>query len=81
MSLKVEVIKRAARDLYIGSLADKESSLVYFQSNNFVNDCKSKAIDHLRVREQVREATGAQNIQQAGTGIGYQQIGNDNTIT
>jgi len=32
-------------------------------------------------REQVRASRGAQNIQQAGTGIGYQQIGNDNTIT
>jgi hypothetical protein len=32
-------------------------------------------------REEVRASRGAQNIQQAGTGIGYQQIGNDNTIT
>ena len=32
-------------------------------------------------REEVRTSRGAQNIQQAGTGIGYQQIGNDNTIT
>ena len=32
-------------------------------------------------REEIREGRGAQNIQQAGTGIGYQQIGNDNTIT
>ena len=32
-------------------------------------------------REQVREAAGAQNIQQAGTGIGYQTIGIDNEIT
>ena len=33
------------------------------------------------IREEVRTSRGAQNIQQAGTGIGYQQIGNDNTIT
>ncbi len=32
-------------------------------------------------REQVRAATGAQNIQQAGIGIGYQTIGIDNEIT
>tara|TARA_B100000424_G_scaffold223058_1_gene182460 strand:- start:71 stop:1051 length:981 start_codon:yes stop_codon:yes gene_type:complete len=32
-------------------------------------------------REEVRASRGAQNIQQVGTGIGYQQIGNDNTIT
>ena len=32
-------------------------------------------------REEVRTSRGVQNIQQAGTGIGYQQIGNDNTIT
>ena len=31
-------------------------------------------------REQVREATGAQNIQQTGTGVGYQIIGRNNTI-
>ena len=31
-------------------------------------------------REQVREAAGSQNIQQAGTGIGYQTIGIDNII-
>ena len=31
-------------------------------------------------REQVREATGAQNIQQIGTGIGYTQIGINNQI-
>ena len=34
-----------------------------------------------KTREQVREATGVQNIQQAGTGIGYQTIGIDNIIT
>ena len=34
-----------------------------------------------KTREQTRKSTGKQNIQQAGTGIGYQQIGNDNTIT
>ena len=62
MSLKVEVIKRAARDLDSGSLADKESSLIYFQSDNFVKDCKSKAIDHLRVRKQVREAMEEKGI-------------------
>ena len=32
-------------------------------------------------REQVREATGVQNIQQTGTGTGYTQIGSTNTIT
>ena len=32
-------------------------------------------------REQVRAATGEQNIQQAGTGIGYQTIEIDNEIT
>jgi hypothetical protein len=32
-------------------------------------------------REEVRASTGKQNIQQAGTGIGYQQVGDDNTIT
>ena len=31
-------------------------------------------------REQVREATGKQNIQEAGTGIGYTQIGINNQI-
>ena len=31
-------------------------------------------------REQVRAATGEQNIQQAGTGIGYTQIGINNQI-
>ena len=31
-------------------------------------------------REQVREATGIQNVQQIGTGIGYQIIGQNNTI-
>ena len=31
-------------------------------------------------REQVRAATGAQNIQQAGTGLGYTQIGINNQI-
>ena len=31
-------------------------------------------------REQVREATGKQNIQQAGTGVGYQIIGQTNQI-
>ena len=34
-----------------------------------------------KTREEVREATGKQNIQQSGTGIGYQEIGDDNTIT
>jgi hypothetical protein len=34
-----------------------------------------------KTREEVREATGKQNIQQSGTGIGYQEIGKDNTIT
>ena len=33
-----------------------------------------------KTREQVREATGKQNIQQAGTGIGYQIIGQNNQI-
>ena len=32
-------------------------------------------------REQIRERTGVQNIKQSGTGIGYQQIGDDNIIT
>ena len=32
-------------------------------------------------REQVRGATGVQNIQQTGTGTGYTQIGSTNTIT
>ena len=32
-------------------------------------------------REQVRKRTGVQNIKQSGTGIGYQQIGDDNIIT
>ena len=31
-------------------------------------------------REQVREATGKQNIQQIGTGVGYQIIGQTNQI-
>ena len=30
--------------------------------------------------EQVRAATGEQNIQQAGTGLGYTQIGINNQI-
>ena len=34
-----------------------------------------------QTREQVRAATGAQNIQQSGTGIGYTKIGSNNTIT
>ena len=33
-----------------------------------------------KTREQVREATGKQNIQQAGTGVGYQIIGQTNQI-
>ena len=33
-----------------------------------------------KIREQVREATGKQNIQQAGTGVGYQIIGQTNQI-
>ena len=32
-------------------------------------------------REQVRESTGKQNIKQLGTGVGYTQIGINNTIT
>ena len=32
-------------------------------------------------REQVRESTGVQNIQQIGTGIGYTTIGSNNIIT
>ena len=32
-------------------------------------------------REQVREATGKQNIQEVGTGVGYTRIGINNTIT
>tara|TARA_Y100001980_G_C14193720_1_gene59995 strand:- start:163 stop:528 length:366 start_codon:yes stop_codon:yes gene_type:complete len=32
-------------------------------------------------REQVRKGRGVQNIKQSGTGIGYQQIGDDNIIT
>ena len=32
-------------------------------------------------REQIRAATGVQNIQQIGEGIGYQTIGIDNEIT
>ena len=31
-------------------------------------------------REQTREATGVQNIQEAGTGVGYGEIGNQ-TVT
>ena len=31
-------------------------------------------------REAVREATGAQNIVQEGTGVGYQELGKNNTI-
>ena len=31
-------------------------------------------------REQVREATGKQNIQEAGTGVGYQVVGQNNQI-
>ena len=34
-----------------------------------------------KTREQVREATGVQNVQQIGTGIGYQIIERNNTIT
>jgi len=34
-----------------------------------------------QTREQVRESTGIQNIQQAGTGIGYSKIGQNNIIT
>ena len=34
-----------------------------------------------QTREQVRESTGIQNIQQAGTGIGYLKIGQNNIIT
>ena len=33
-----------------------------------------------KTRDQVREATGKQNIQQAGTGVGYQIIGQTNQI-
>ena len=33
-----------------------------------------------KTREQVREATGKQNIQQVGTGVGYQIIGQTNQI-
>jgi len=34
-----------------------------------------------QTREQVRKSTGIQNIQQAGTGIGYSKIGQNNIIT
>ena len=34
-----------------------------------------------QTREQVRESTGIQNIQQVGTGIGYSKIGQNNIIT
>jgi hypothetical protein len=33
-----------------------------------------------KTREQIREESGAQNIQQAGTGVGYTQIGINNQI-
>ena len=56
MSLRVEVMKRAVRDLHRGTLPEKESSLFYFNSKHFVDDCKATAIDHLRVRNQVKEA-------------------------
>ena len=32
-------------------------------------------------RREVREATGKQNIQPAGAGVGYTKIGINNTIT
>ena len=34
-----------------------------------------------KTREQIRKELGHQNIQQAGTGIGYQELGKNNTIT
>ena len=33
-----------------------------------------------KTREEIREATGEQNIQQIGTGVGYQKIGATNQI-
>jgi ribosomal protein L19E len=33
-----------------------------------------------RTREEIRELVGAQNIQQETTGVGYQTIGQNNTI-
>jgi len=36
--------------------------------------------DKPKTRDEIREATGAQNIQQIGTGIGYQIIGENNQI-
>ena len=40
----------------------------------------ASTFDPIKTREQVREETGFQNIQQEGTGIGYQQIGNSNQV-
>ena len=36
--------------------------------------------DKVKTRDEIREATGAQNVQQIGTGIGYQIIGENNQI-
>ena len=56
MNLKVEIIRRAVKDLGENSSNNKQSSLLYLHSNNFLNDCKSAAVDSAWVRGKVETA-------------------------
>lgn len=56
MNLKVEIIRRAVKDLGESSSKNKQSSLLYLHSNNFLNDCKSSAVDSVWVRGKVETA-------------------------
>jgi len=38
--LKIAIIERAARDLYSGKLRLREGAVIYFQSEQFVLDCR-----------------------------------------
>lgn len=62
MNLEVEVIRRAVKDLDGGSSNNQQSSLQYLNSNNFVNDCKASAIDHLWVQREVQSAMGEEGV-------------------
>lgn len=62
MNLKVEIIRRAIKDLEKSSLKNKESSLFYLKSNNFIKDCKSSAIDPAWVQEKVEVAMSEEGV-------------------
>ncbi len=62
IQMQIAVIKKAVKDLDAEKKDDKSSAIVYLFGENFVNDCKTFAIDYEFIREKCSEICAQEGV-------------------